>query len=168
MTAAKAAVTSFVYLLLNPSSSLASLPMTRSSAKFVAPISRVTSSIRHGRFLLCVLALALPAWSSAQVQLISGYNFGQFLGAGYPSLNGATGDPVTSVGSNFRLTTQAPNSSSGDFVGLNATVGNYSNGFGRIYWDGTNGSSAFNLWHRLSNVLRFTTAQSRLLEHSNI
>ena len=96
------------------------------------------------KYLISLCALALPALATAQVQLMSGYNFGQFLGGGYPSLDGTTGDAVGSIGSNFRLTTQAPNSSSGDVVGNNGTTGNYSNGFGRVYWDGTNGSSSYN------------------------
>jgi len=96
------------------------------------------------KYLISLCALALPALATAQVQLMSGYNFGQFIGAGVPALDGATGDAVGSIGSNFRLTTQAPNSSSGDFVGNNGTTGNYSNGFGRVYWDGTNGSSSYN------------------------
>ena len=95
------------------------------------------------KILVTALALALPALASAQVQLMSGYNFGQFLGSGYPSLDGTTGDPVGSVGSNFRLNSQAPSASSGDFVGNNGLAGNYSNGFGRAYWDGTNGSSSY-------------------------
>lgn len=95
------------------------------------------------KILITALALALPALASAQVALMSGYNFGQFLGAGYPSLDGTTGDPVGSIGANFAGTSQAPSSSSGDIVGNNGTTGNYSNGSGRLYWDGTNGSSAY-------------------------
>ena len=96
------------------------------------------------KILLSALVLALPALASAQVQLISGYNFGQFLGGGYPSLDGTSGDPVPSIGSNYRLTSQAPGTSSGDYVGNNGTTGNYSTGFSRLYWDGTNGSSSYN------------------------
>ncbi len=43
------------------------------------------------------------------------------------------------------MATQAPNSSSGDFVGNNGLTGNFSNGFGRLYWDGSNGSSNYNI-----------------------
>ncbi|MEI6464508.1 MAG: autotransporter-associated beta strand repeat-containing protein, partial [Verrucomicrobiota bacterium] len=98
---------------------------------------------QRGMGLVCLLLLATVG--SAQVTLISGYNFGQFLGSGFPAMDGTTGDAVGSIGSNFRIDTKAPNTSSGDYVGNNSLAGNYSNGFGRIYWDGTNGSSSYNL-----------------------
>jgi hypothetical protein len=96
------------------------------------------------KILISAIALALPAVASAQVQLISGYNFGQFLGGGAPSVDATTFDTIGSVGANFRLTSQAPASSGGGFVGNNSLPGNYSvSGGGRAYWDGTNGSSAY-------------------------
>ncbi len=97
------------------------------------------------KILITALALALPALGSAQT-LMSGYNFGQFLGGGIPSLDGTTGAFVGSVGSNFTQNVQAPANSSGAFVGQNELPGDYSNGTGRAYWDGSNGSSnyAFN------------------------
>lgn len=95
--------------------------------------------------LLLSLALALPLAASAQVQLISGYNFGQFLGGGAPSLDGETGDTVGSVGANWAGTNAPPLESGGGYVGNNSLTGNYSNGTGRAYWDGSNGSTAFSL-----------------------
>jgi hypothetical protein len=89
------------------------------------------------KLLIAAFALALPTLASAQ-SLISGYNFGQFLGDGGPALNAITFDPAGSIGSNFRLATFAPSSSSGNNV---TGAGDYSNGFGRIYWNGTNGST---------------------------
>lgn len=95
--------------------------------------------------LLLSFALALPLAASAQVQLISGYNFGQFLGGGAPSLDGTTGDTVGSVGANWAGTNAPPLESGGGYVGSNALTGDYSNGTGRAYWDGSNGSTAFSL-----------------------
>ena len=93
------------------------------------------------KILIAAFALALPALASAQVGLMSGYNFGQFLGDGGPALDATTFAPAGSIGSNFRLTTPAPSSSSGNNVSAASGTGDYSNGFGRLYWDGTNGSS---------------------------
>ncbi|MCF7760368.1 MAG: autotransporter domain-containing protein [Cephaloticoccus sp.] len=95
------------------------------------------------KHLVIAILLSLPTLSFGQIQLLSGYNFGQFIGGGPPSLDGTTGDPVTSIGSNFRLDVQAPNDSDGGFVGNNGLTGGYNNGFGTIYWDGTNGSSVY-------------------------
>lgn len=96
------------------------------------------------KILISAIALALPALASAQVQLMSGFNFGQFLGAGAPSVDATTFDTIGSVGANFRVTSQAPASSGGGFVGTNGLAGNYSvAGGGRAYWDGTNGSTTY-------------------------
>jgi hypothetical protein len=96
------------------------------------------------KVIISAFALALPALASAQVQLMSGFNFGQFLGAGAPSVDATTFDTIGSVGANFRLNSQAPASSGGGFVGNNSLPGNYSvAGGGRAYWDGTNGSSLY-------------------------
>lgn len=104
------------------------------------------------KILITAIALALPALASAQVQLMSGYNFGQFLGAGYPSLDGTTGDPVGSIGSNFTHGINAPASSSGQFVGNNGLTGDYSNGTGRVYFNGSFGSSSYNTSNGVSIV----------------
>jgi hypothetical protein len=96
------------------------------------------------KVIISAFALALPALASAQVQLMSGFNFGQFLGAGAPSVDATTFDTIGSVGANYRLGSIAPASSGGGFVGTNSLPGNYSvAGGGRAYWDGTNGSTAY-------------------------
>jgi hypothetical protein len=107
--------------------------------QFVAPAKYTIMK----KLLIALFAAALPVVATAQVQLLSGYNFGQFLGGGYPSLNGETFDPVGSIGSNFRLDDQAPGTSDGGFVGNNSTTGGYTNGYGSIYWDGSFGSSVY-------------------------
>jgi len=103
------------------------------------------------KIIITAFALALPAIASAQVQLMSGWNFGQFLGAGAPSLNGETFDTAGSIGANFTTNANftlnsAPNSSSGENVAF-VSSGNYQAPApaGRMFWDGTNGSTAFAL-----------------------
>lgn len=95
------------------------------------------------KLLLTAVALALATASFAQVEFISGYNFGQFIGAGAPSLDGTTGDSVGSIGANWTRTTPPPLESGGGYIGTNGLTGNFSNGTGRLYWDGSNGSTAF-------------------------
>jgi autotransporter-associated beta strand protein len=94
--------------------------------------------------------------ASAQVTLISGYNFGQFLGDGFPSLNGTTFDAVGSIGANYAGTALPPANSSGDAVGNNGLTGNYSNNSGRLYWNGTNGSSSYNFSNGVDIVATVT------------
>jgi autotransporter-associated beta strand protein len=95
------------------------------------------------KYIVSIILWSLPVLSFAQIQLMSGYNFGQFLGGGPPSLNGETFDFVGSIGSNFRVDVQAPNDSDGGFVGNNSLTGGYTNGYGTLYWDGSNGSSSY-------------------------
>lgn len=97
------------------------------------------------KLLASALILALPAVASAQVTLISGYNFGQFIGEGAPSLNGETFETVGFVGANWKTNVPPPASSSGDFVAANGLPGGFENGTGRLYWDGTAGSSVYAL-----------------------
>ncbi len=48
------------------------------------------------------LALAsIVSTATAQVELIAGWNFGQFISAGVPSTDGTTGDPVSFIPSNY-------------------------------------------------------------------
>jgi hypothetical protein len=47
------------------------------------------------------LAAVVSSSASAQVELIAGWNFGQFLGAGSPSTDGTSGDPIGFIASNY-------------------------------------------------------------------
>lgn len=97
---------------------------------------------------MCSLVVAHCALSGgllAQITLMSGYNFGQFLGEGAPSLNGQTFDTVGFVGANWETNVPPPATSSGDFVGNNELTGGFENNTGRVYWDGTSGSSTYAL-----------------------
>jgi hypothetical protein len=90
------------------------------------------------KILLTAFARALPALASAQVQLMSVYNFGQFLGSGPATLNTTTFANASSVGSNFRLNSQPPSSSSGNNALAGGGPGDYSNGFGRLNFNFAN------------------------------
>lgn len=73
----------------------------------------------------------------AQVQLVSGYNFGQFLGAGDSAIDAGTGLDSGFIGANWAEGAPPPLTSNGaDFAN---DVG-YTNGTGTVYWDGTAGS----------------------------
>lgn len=105
------------------------------------------------KILASVCVLALPALASAQVELVSGFNFGQFLSGGYPSLDGTTFEPAGSIGANYKGASIPPASSAGGAVGLAGTAGNYQvAGGGRLYWDGSFGSSAYDFTDGVSIV----------------
>jgi hypothetical protein len=90
---------------------------------------------------LCLLAL--PAAASAQVELIAGWNFGQFISSGVPSTDGTTGDPVGFIPSNFTGASRPPPGSSGP-EHINAGISStFSLGSGIISWNGSNGSDAW-------------------------
>ena len=89
---------------------------------------------------LCLLAL--PAAASAQVSLIAGWNFGQFIGNTVPSTNGLTGEAVGSIPSNYAgFTRPGPGTSGPEQSGVSATP--FSAGTGVISWDGSNGSDSW-------------------------
>jgi len=112
------------------------------------------------KVIFAAFALALPALASAQAQLMSGYNFGQFVQEGYPALDGGTFDPVGSIGANWKVGSIPPTSSSGDQVAGVGGAGNYSNGSGRLYFDGSNGSTRYNLTGGVEISLLAGTANS--------
>ena len=90
--------------------------------------------------VLCLLAL--PAAASAQVSLIAGWNFGQFIGNTVPSTNGLTGEAIGSIPSNYAgFTRPGPATSGPEQAGISATP--FSAGTGVISWDGSNGSDAW-------------------------
>jgi len=90
------------------------------------------------KILLASLVAIAPVIASAQVQLISGYNFGQFLGAGAPAIDGDTFEDDGFIGANWAHSSPPPLSSSGD----NTPTEPYSNGTGTVFWNGTAGSSS--------------------------
>lgn len=95
------------------------------------------------------LAIA-PLAANAEVQLVAGWNFGQFITQGSPSTNYTNYEDAFSVPSNFTLT-QRPGVGTSGYEkatdGGSATA--YSAGTGLISWDGTNGSD---LWTPTSTV----------------
>lgn len=87
---------------------------------------------------LCLVAL--PVAASAQVQLVAGWNFGQFISSYVPSTDGTTGEAVGSIPSNFTgLQRGGPGTSGPEHV-LAGDSSVFSLGTGVISWDGTNGS----------------------------
>ncbi len=90
---------------------------------------------------LCLLAL--PAAASAQVQLLAGWNFGQFISNTVPSTNGATGEAVGSIASNYVGFSRPTPETSGPERALAGIASSYSAGTGVISWDGSNGSDSW-------------------------
>ncbi|HUG09964.1 MAG TPA: autotransporter-associated beta strand repeat-containing protein, partial [Opitutaceae bacterium] len=90
-----------------------------------------------------LLSLAFPIVASAQVQLISGFNFGQYVGGGVPSTDGTTGDPIGFIQSNFGPNSAPGPEDSGVFKANNSIATPYSAGSSTLYYDGTHSSSAF-------------------------
>lgn len=95
------------------------------------------------KFIIPLLAVAAPAASFADVELISGFNFGQFIGAGEASTDGLNGTATGSINSNYAGTTVPGAEDSGIYKVNNAIETPYSAGSAAIYWDGTHGSDAW-------------------------
>lgn len=98
-------------------------------------------NLRSLSWLALGLALASPA--AAQDSLIAGFNFGQFIGSGYPSTDGTTGDPVGSIAANFKGTSQPAITTSGVYRANNGIAGAYDPGYATWYWDGSHNSGTF-------------------------
>ncbi|HUG09963.1 MAG TPA: PEP-CTERM sorting domain-containing protein [Opitutaceae bacterium] len=95
------------------------------------------------KLLMASLVAIAPVIASAQVQLISGFNFGQFIGGGVPSTDGTTGDPIGFIQSNFGPNSAPGPEDSGVFKANNGIATPYSAGSSTLYYDGTQSSSAF-------------------------
>jgi hypothetical protein len=83
--------------------------------------------------------MSLAGLAPSQVQLVSGYNFGQFLGPGGSAINGETFEDEGSIGANWAHNNPPPGTSNG---GDNVGTPGFSNGTGALYWNGTAGSSS--------------------------
>lgn len=90
------------------------------------------------KFILASLIAIAPVIATAQIELVSGYNFGQFLFAGDAATDGSTFFDSGYIGANWAEGAPAPGTSSGD---QNFSGPGYENGTGRLYWDGTAGST---------------------------
>ncbi len=93
--------------------------------------------------ILALLVAAAPVAGFSQVQLIAGFNFGQFIGGGYPSTNGEDGGAVGFIGSNYTNSSSPGTADSGAFHVANGIAAAYSAGTGVIYWNGAHGSDAW-------------------------
>lgn len=113
------------------------------------------------KILASVCVLALPALASAQVELVSGFNFGQFIGTGAPTLNGETFETSPSIGANYKGLLTPPAASGGGFVGNNGLTGDFQiAGGGRAYWDGSFGSTAYDFTNGVEIVAGSTGPNS--------
>jgi hypothetical protein len=86
---------------------------------------------------------ALASTASAQVQLIAGWNFGQFISAGVPSTDGTTGDPVSSIPSNYSGSNRPTDADSGPAHIGAGDASTYSSGTGVLSftaWDFAGGT----------------------------
>ena len=110
---------------------------------------KIASSIRLAvqlRLLAAsLLTLGLGGLVSAQVQLISGFNFGQFLYGGEPVTDYAGGSfpTVGSISSNFGGSISPGPQDGGAYKFANAVDGTFTAGNSILYFDGTNGSGNF-------------------------
>lgn len=102
------------------------------------------------KIILPLLAIAAPAISFANVELISGFNFGQFIGAGEASTDGLNGTATGSINSNYAGSSVPGVEDSGIYKVNNAIESSYSAGSATIYWNGTNGSDAWDFSSGLS------------------
>ena len=95
------------------------------------------------KVLIALLVAAAPVAASAQVELISGFNFGQFIFAEEATTDGANGVVVQSIHSNYAGTTVPGVEDSGYYKLQNGIETPFSAGVATIYWNGTNGSDSW-------------------------
>jgi hypothetical protein len=93
--------------------------------------------------ILALGVAVLPVVASAQVQLIAGWNFGQFLPSPTPILDGASFETVGSIPSNWTSAVQAGPEDTGQFKQDNSLSTIFSAGSGVLSFDGGNSSSAW-------------------------
>lgn len=113
--------------------------------------------------LITLLVAAAPLAASAQVELISGFNFGQFVAAGEPSTNGVTFEYVGFINSNFAGNTAPGPQDSGIYRGNQGLSTSFSAGSGTIYWNGTNGSSN---WTFATGVAAYEHGSFQAVNHN--
>lgn len=113
-----------------------------------SPLSAVNLSLSLVRRLFrCGFGLLFvaPLIQAAEVELISGFNFGQFIAAGEASTDGLNGTPVGFIRSNYAGDTVPGVEDSGYYKVNNAIETSYSAGVATLYWNGTRGSDAWTI-----------------------
>lgn len=91
---------------------------------------------------LAAVSLASSASAAVSVELIAGWNFGQFISSGVPSTDGTTGDAIGSIPSNYAGSTRPLDSDSGPSHILSGNSTTFSAGSGVLNfsaWDFANG-----------------------------
>jgi hypothetical protein len=96
-------------------------------------------------FIKFIPFAVVPFLSHAEVQLVAGWNFGQFVGNGSPTTLGVDFTDVGSIPSNFTLTQRPGVGTSGYEKATDGLNTVFSAGTGVIYWDGTNGSDVWTM-----------------------
>ena len=91
--------------------------------------------------LLAAVAAVTVSQASAQVNLLAGWNFGQFIGAGAPSTDGLNGVPGTSIPSNYSLAIRPTDDDSGTNQAGKSDVP-FAAGTGLISFDSTSNAAA--------------------------
>jgi len=93
--------------------------------------------------LVFLAAVSLFAPARAQVELIAGFNFGQFLQPGEPALDGVSFERVGSIPGNWSATVSPGPEDTGDYKVQNNLDTVFSAGDAMLWFDGSNGSSAW-------------------------
>jgi hypothetical protein len=113
-----------------------------------------------------VCAFSAVSNATAQVELIAGWNFGQFVGPGVPSTDPVNYDQVTSVTSNFSGTTRPSPEDGGAYRAGNAGTGFFTSGTGVLdfaAWTGHDGTST-----TLGGVTAFEVGSIEAANGSNV
>jgi hypothetical protein len=95
------------------------------------------------RLLLLAALAALPVAAFAQVELIAGYNFGQYIGFGLPSTDGLNGTAVGFIRSNYTQNSAPGPTNSGIYNVANGIEQPYFAGSSTLYYNGLNSSDAW-------------------------
>lgn len=109
------------------------------------------------------LFLALPLANAAQVELISGLNFGQIVSSGEASTDGVNFSATGSIRSNYAGNTVPGVGDSGYYRANNAIETSYASGVATLYWDGSNGSDA---WTFASGVSAYEHGSFQAVNHN--
>ena len=105
----------------------------------------MSPSLFLSRRLSCGLALllALPLTQAAEVELVSGFNFGQFIFVGEPTTDALNGTVAKSIKSNFAGDTAPGPEDSGYYKLQNNIEESFSAGVATLYWNGTHDSDSW-------------------------
>lgn len=117
-------------------------------------------------FSVALLALAVPAAAQAQTTL-AGWSFSQFIGEGYPSVDGSTGDPTNFIAATYRGSfVPASNEVDGYIVAQNGGTGFVDTTFGSWSFANFNTSNAVDV--RADSLGSLNTVNSTTLDNKQM